>query len=506
MNFDSTRRWLALGALAVAMLTIGLDVTVLVVALPTLATDLNASTSALQWFSSAYTLALAALMLPAGALGDRYGRKKGLVAALLVFGVASVGCALATSSGELIAGRAVLGIAAAAMMPLSMSVLPAMFPEPQQRQRALTIWITSTAVGIPLGPLVGGWLLGHFWWGSVFLINVPLVVIGVLAVLALVPESRSEQAFRLDLPGVALSAIGMLGVTYGFIGFGEKGWGDGTFWAIVIAGVLVLAAFIWWQRSAATPLIDLDLFRANGFRWGAVYLVLVNFAMFGMFFTVPQYFQAVLGVDSFGSGLRLLPMIGGLIVGSRVVDKAPPALGVRAVLVSGFALLAVGLGLGALTRIDYGYGYTALWIVIIGIGMGLVMPASMGLAMGELTAERSGTGSALLQALRQAGGTIGVAMLGTVLATRYRAELGPLDREPISDGINAGAAVARKLGDAAMLEHVRTAFLGGMGAMLWVCAATCLVAIPIVALTQRGAASGAAKIRSSNESESTHVG
>ncbi|WP_181724690.1 MFS transporter [Nocardia gipuzkoensis] len=504
MKNDSTRRWLALGALAAAMLTIGLDVTVLTVALPTLAVDLHANTAALQWFSSAYTLALAAVMLPAGALGDRYGRKKFLLAALMLFGVASVACALATSPGELIAARVVLGVAAAAMMPLSMSVLPAMFPEPADLQRALTIWITSTAIGLPLGPIVGGWLLRNFWWGSVFLINVPMVVIGALAVAVLVPESRSAHRFRIDLPGVVLSAVGMLGLTYGFIRIGEEGWGDGPAWATVAAGVLLFGAFLAWQRRTTHPLVDLGLFAADGFRWGTAFSIVVNFAMFGMFFTVPQYFQAVLGVDALGSGLRLLPLIGGILVGSRLVDKVLPKLGIRVVITAGFILLAGAIVLGALTTVDSGYGFTALWLTLLGAGMGLVMPAAMGMAMGELDAERSGSGSALLQALRQAGGTIGVAVLGTVLATRYRSELGALNREPIADGVNAGVATARYLGDQSMLHQVQVAFLSGMSAMLWTCAALCLLAAVLTAIFVRARRPG--QVREPGAAESIHVG
>ncbi|MGK8520454.1 MFS transporter [Nocardia asteroides] len=504
MKNDSPRRWLALGALSVAMLTIGLDVTVLTVALPTLAVDLNANTAALQWFSSAYTLALAAVMLPAGALGDRYGRKKFLLAALVLFGIASVACAVATSPGELIAARVVLGIAAAAMMPLSMSVLPAMFPEPADLQRALTVWVTSTAIGLPLGPIVGGWLLRHFWWGSVFLINVPMVVLGALAVAALVPDSRSARRFRIDLPGVVLSAAGMLGLTYGFIRIGAEGWNDGPAWVTVAAGVLLSGAFLLWQRRSTHPLIDLGLFAADGFRWGTAFAIVVNFAMFGIFFTVPQYFQAVLGVDALGSGLRLLPLIGGILVGSRVVDKVLPRLGVRVVITAGFALLSGSLVLGALTTVDSGYGFSALWLTSLGAGMGLVMPAAMGMAMGELDAERSGSGSALLQALRQAGGTIGVAVLGTVLSTRYRSELGPLDREPIADGVNAGVATANELGDPSMLHQVQVAFLGGMSAMLWACAALCLLAAVITGTFVR--APRPDRVRTPGAAESIHVG
>ncbi|MEU0546063.1 MFS transporter [Nocardia sp. NPDC005978] len=503
MNDSASKRWLALGALAVAMLTIGLDVTVLTVALPTLAVDLHAGTGALQWFSSAYTLALAAVMLPAGALGDRYGRKKILLAALLLFGAASLACAFAGTSGQLIAARAVLGLAAAAMMPLSMAILPGLFPDPADRQRALTIWITSTAIGLPLGPIVGGWLLQNFWWGSVFLINVPMVAIGATAVALLVPESRSANAVRVDLPGVALSVFGMLGLTYGFIRFGEQSWGDGLAWAAVAGGVALLTAFVLWQRRAAHPLIDLGLFAAPGFRWGTVYMIVVNFAMFGLFFTMPQYFQAVLGADALGSGLRLLPLIGGLIVGSRVVDRLLPRAGLRVVLTSGFALLAGGLALAALLTADSGYGVAATALALLGAGMGLVMPAAMGLAMGELAAERAGSGSALLQALRQAAGTIGVAVLGTVLATRYRAELGSVNRPPVDDGVNAGVGVAHRLGDTELLAHVQTAFMGGMSAMLWVCAAVCLGATVMAALLTRAPAGPAP---APDAAQSVHAG
>ncbi|MFF3569432.1 MFS transporter [Nocardia jiangxiensis] len=497
-------RWLALGALATAMLAIGLDTTVLVVALPTISVDLHAGTSALQWFTTAYTLVLAALMLPAGALGDRYGRKRFLLAALVLFGAASLWCALATSSGELMTARALLGLAAAAMMPLSMSVLPTLFPDKADLQRALTVWVTSTAIGMPLGPIVGGWLLQNFWWGSVFLINVPMVLIGLIAVAVLVPESRSEKTFRIDLLGVALSAAGMLGLTYGFIRLGGQGWGDPLGWSTVAAGVVVLVLFAGRQRRTDHPLVDLGLFRVNGFRWGTMYSIVINFAMFGMFFTVPQYFQAVLGVDSLGSGLRLLPLIGGLLIGTRLVDKLLPRAGLRVVLVIGFLLLAGGLVIGALTTVSSGYGYTALWITLLGAGMGFVMPAAMGMAMGELDAERSGSGSALIQALRQAGGTIGVAVLGTVLSTQYRAQLGGYNHSPISDGVSGGVAVAHELGDGLMLSKVQSAFVGGMGAMLWVCAGICLIAAVVAAIRTRSAASSA---RTADDAgESLHVG
>ena len=498
----TSRRWLALSALAIAMLTIGLDVTVLTVALPTLSVDLGASNSDLQWFNTAYTLVLAAAMLPAGALGDRFGRKKFLLGALVLFGVASIACAYAGSPGQLIAARAALGLGAAVMMPLSMAVLPVLFPDAADRSRALSIWVTSTAIGLPIGPLLGGWLLDHLWWGSVFLINVPLVIVGATAVALLVPESRSSVRSPIDYIGAALSSVGLLSLTFGFIRAGSQGWGDRLAWASIGAGIAVLAVFLVWQNRTRFPLIDLSLFASAGFRWGTVFVTLVNFGMFGLFFTVPQYFQAVLGTDALGSGLRLLPLIGGLVVGTRIGEPLQRRTDSRTVLVAGFGLLASALALGAFTTTTSPYWFTALWITLVGAGMGVVMPAAMGMALGALSGERSGSGSALVQALRQAGATIGIAILGTVLATQYRSELGDLDVEPIRDGVNAGVAVAKSVGDPGLLHEVQTSFVAGMGAMLWVCAGICAVAL---ALATRFTPKDAV-VAERDESESVHVG
>ncbi|GAA1846547.1 DHA2 family efflux MFS transporter permease subunit [Asanoa iriomotensis] len=476
MPTSRSSRWLALGALAVAMLTIGLDTTVLTVALPTLAVDLDASNAQLQWFASAYTLVLAAALLPAGSLGDRFGRKRFLIGALVLFGAASVLCAYAGSAGTLIAARAALGFGAAIMMPLSMAVVPVLFPDSRERGRALTIWVTSTAIGLPLGPILGGWLLEHFWWGSIFLINVPLVLIGVLAVALFVPESRGSQDRPIDLPGIVLSSAGLLGLTYGFIRIGEDGWSDAGDWALVAAGVALLALFVARQRRAAYPLIDLGLFRSRGFTLGSGLATVINFAMFGLLFLVPQFLQAVGGASSLGTGLRLLPMIGGLLVGTRIGGRAARTLGPGALIGAGFVVLTVALVLGAGTTVDTGYGWTATWIALLGAGMGLAMPATMGAAMDALSVERAGSGSAVIQALRQAGGTIGVAVLGTVLSAGYQSGLGSAAVRPISDSVAAGVAVAGQRGDATLLDTVRRAFVSGMNQTLWVCAALCALA------------------------------
>ncbi|HWC81109.1 MAG TPA: MFS transporter [Pseudonocardiaceae bacterium] len=486
MEKTGARRWWALGALSVALLAVGLDLTVLNIALPTLAVDLHASTGTLQWFADAYTLVLAATLLPAGVLGDRYGRRRMLLFALALFGAASAVCAWAPSAGALIAARAVLGLAAAFLLPLSMSVLPVMFTE-AERPRAIGIWATANMIGIPIGPIVGGLLLEHYWWGSVFLINIPMAAIGILAVATLVPESRSSTRQPLDLPGTLTSGIALLGVTYGVIRAGEHGWGEAGTLISLLIGVVFAAIFVVTQRRSAHPLVDLALFRSKGFTWGTVLATVVSFAMFGMLFALPQYFQSVNGASTLITGLRLLPMIGGMLIGVRIADRVVRRAGDKVVVAIGFGLMAAGLALGTATTTATGYGLTATWLALMGAGLGFAMPTAMNAAMSPLSAERGGVGSALLMALRQVGGAIGVAVLGAVLGAVYRGglELTGLSTAiaaPVRDSVNTGVASAEKLGSARLLDTVRVAFTHGMDAMLWVSAGLAALGVLIAVL------------------------
>ena len=381
----------------------------------------------------------------------------------------------------LIAGRALLGLGAAFMMPLSMGVLPTLFPDAKERSRAITIWVTSTALGLPLGPILGGWLLDHFWWGSVFLINVPLVAVGLIAVALFVPETSSGSTLRLDVLGAVLSGLGLLALTYGFIEAGNKGWGDPLVYGTIIAGAALLAVFLLWQKRSANPLIDLGLFRDARFTLGTTLAVLSSFALFGLMFTLPQYFQAVLGSDAFGTGLRLLPMIGGLVVGTRIAGALVERAGRRAVLIIGCLLLSASIGAGALTSTGTAYGFSSIWLVAVGIGIGFVLPTSMAIATDALDPAHAGSGSALLQALRQVGGTIGIAVLGTVLSAAYRRHLdlagvpsGAADaaRSSVASGVAAAGSGSEQL-----LETVRSSFVYGMDVVLMVCALVCLGAV-----------------------------
>jgi DHA2 family multidrug resistance protein-like MFS transporter len=418
-----------------------------------------------------------------------------LIGALVLFGAASVACAYAQNSGQLIAARALLGLGAAVIMSLSGAVLTVLF-EPSARSRAMSVWVTASALGIPLGPLLGGWLLDHFWWGAVFLINVPVVIIGVLALALWMPESRGAGG-RLDPLGMVLSTAGLVAVTYGIISAGSRGWSDGRSLLTLAAGAVILAGFVGWQRRNPEPLIDLRLFRSRTFTGGGVLATLASFGMLGLLFTLPQFFAAVGGHDAFGAGLRLLPVIGGLLVGARVAGMlrsrlgaapephaasepraasgagAAPRVGAqlgsaRVVIAAGLLLIALASFAGSRTSVDSGYGFIAVWITLAGVGLGLTLPPSLDVALGALDPARSGVGNAVLQAMRQVGGAIGVAVLGTVVSSGYRAELPATATTEVRDGVSSGAAVAQRLGDTGLLDAVRRAFTHGMDTSLLV--------------------------------------
>jgi len=477
MFASSTGKWWALGALALAGAVVGLDLTVLNLALPTLATKLHASSGELQWIVDAYSLVLAAMLLPAGLLGDRFGRKRLLVAALVLFGAASLVCAYSPSAAGLVAARTVLGLGAAFIIPLSFAVLPVLFTE-RERARALTVLIGMVMITYPVGPILGGWLLTHFWWGSVFLINVPVVVLALIAVVVFMPESRGAERPRLDGSGIVISSLGLVGVTYGAIEAGEKGWVSVTALLPLLAGLILLSVFVLWERRTirrhGQALLDLELFRSPSFSWGTILATAVSFAMFGLIFSMPQYFQGVDGADALGSGLRLLPLIGGLIVGGVLADRLARAVGAKLTVALGFAFMAAALMVGATTGMGTTYGFAAVWISALGVGLGFALPASMNAAIGQLSGERSGVGSAVIQAVRQVGGTIGVAILGSLMSSAYRshvdvAGLPAAAAGAVRKGLFGGVAVAHQLGFGALLDSVRRAFVHGMDVMLLVC-------------------------------------
>ncbi len=525
------RRWWALAALSLSVLVVGLDVFVLTLAIPKLSIDLHASSTDAQWFLDGYSLVLAAALLPAGLLGDRYGRKRLLTWALVLFGISSLACAYSASTGELITARVALGLAAAVITPMALAVLPVMF-SPDERPKAIAIVGGATFLGFPLGPIVGGWLLDHFWWGSVFLINVPIVVIAVVTVIFLMPESRSQDRPSIDVIGVVISSAALTAVTYGFIVASTDGWGSLTTLATIAAGVVAGVAFVLWERSVTRrgrlPLVDLGLFHSAGFSWGTVLLTMITFALFGVFFVMPQYFQNVRGLNSLDSGVRMLPLIGGLIVGLGLGQRLqsargagpdgqarPPLLSAKILGATGFAIMAVATAIGTGTSPVSSTGFMAAWFALTGLGLGLAMPTMLNAALSALSPERSGSGSALLSAMRQVGVTIGVAVLGTVIATVYQSHLhlpglpasaATAARSSLAYGVKI-AASAPAADVASLLHNVRAAYASGLDVMLWICtgiaiAATILAAVFIPRNAAGTAAPSAAAQIGSGDGES----
>ena len=485
------RKWWALAGLSLGVLSVALDATVLSVALPTLAVSLHASASDLQWFVSSYTLALAVGLLPGGLLGDRFGRKKMMIGALAVFGLGSLACAYSPNAGAFIAARALLGLAAGFMVPLVISSVAVMFTE-EQLPRAVGAWGAANFLGLPIGPILGGWLLSHYWWGWVFLMNVPVVVIGLVAVMALVPESRASEAQGLDLAGIVTSCAGLGVLIYGFIAAGQYGWTSATALIAMVTGAALLVVFAGWElrlsrRPGGQPLVDLSLFRSARFTWGTILAAFGIFAMFGLLFAAPQFFQAILGVNAMGSGLRLLPLIAGLMLGAAVATLIVRWLTAKLTAALGFAVLAAGLVLGTGTSAVSSTAFIATWTGITGLGFGLNLVIAASAALVDMPKESAGVASGVMQAVQKAGAPLSAAILGSVLASGYQSRL-PLAGLPaatasaVRSSVFTGIAVAHKLDSPALLDQVRSAFAHGIDAMLWVSAGLAVAGVLLALL------------------------
>lgn len=475
MQETTNARWWAMGATALTLLVVGLDMTVLNVALPDIALDLHASNAQLQWFADAYLLVLAAVMLPAGMLGDRFGRKGLTLGALAVFGIGSLWCAYATTPASLIAGRSFLGLGAAVLIPLAMSAVVVLF-DPPERPKAILVLSLATMVGLPLGPIAAGVLLEHFWWGSVFVINVPVIAFAFFAVARFMPAGGVHApSARLDLVGVAGSGLGLLGLTYGVIEAPSRGWGDPVVLLAAVGGLVVLAGFLVWERRlvGVVPVFDFEIWANRSFRWGAISAAVASLAFFGLMFTVPQYFRAVLGVDALGTGLRTLPMVGGLLVAMRGATLLTGYLSGRVLTATGFLMIAVGLALGATTEVSDGFLRSAVWTTLTGLGFGVALLSAQTTALMHLPRSRAATGSALIQTLRQVGSVFGIAVLGAVLNDRYRSAVDTAGLPgqlagTVRESAQSGLAVAHSTDSSALGHSVATAFVAGMDLALWV--------------------------------------
>jgi EmrB/QacA subfamily drug resistance transporter len=472
-------------------LAVGVDGTVLSVALPTLSKALRASESDLQWFSSGYFLVLAAAMLPAGLLGDRYGRKKVLLASLALFGVGSAACAYSTSVAEFMAARVLIGLAGAGLIVMGFSVLTVLFAK-EERPKAVGVMAGASFVAFPIGPILGGWLLTNYWWGWVFLINVPVVVVALATVVVVVPESRASKRPGLDLVGVAASAAGLVILTYGLIKAGQDSWGNVSALAMMMGGVALLVGFFAWERRltrqpGGQPLLDLTLFSSPSFTWGVILAMFPILAMLGVLFTMPQYFQGVLGTNAMGSGLRLLPLVAGLIVGAVPAARFVQLVGAKVAVAVGFVLLSVGLILGSTMSVGSSGVFVAVWMAVAGLGTGIAMATAMSAALVELSEEKSGVGSGVMQAVNKTGAPLGIAVLGSILSAGYLARLDLVGLTVAAaaaarQSVFGGVAVAHKLHSPALLNSVHRAFVHGMDMALLVSAGIALAGAVITVL------------------------
>ncbi|MFE7561567.1 MFS transporter [Kitasatospora sp. NPDC057500] len=480
------RRWLALVAVALSVLVISLDMTVLNVALPTLASRLGATTGQQQWIVDSYTVVFAAVMLPAGLIGDRFGRRFTLTLGLALFGLASAVGMLADSPATLIAARAAMGLAGALVMPMSMAVIPGLFPTGEQR-RATAILAASLAVGTPLGPLLGGFVLQHYWWGAIFALNLPLVAIGITACAVLLPETRDPAAPPIDVPATLLGAGGLAALTYGIIESPERGWSDPLVLGTVGGALVALTLLVLRSRRRTAPMLDLSLLADAAFRWSTVAATLVSLVLFGAFFVLPLYFQSVQGTDALGTGLRLMPMMLGLMVAARLSDRLVVRTSPRTVVSLGLGVLALALLIGGRTSVSDGYGLAAVWLTLLGAGMGLSLITAQATALLTLPPARAGVGAGLLQTFRQVGGAIGVAVFGSLLANAYRGALdtGGLPAEAAAragGSVVAADAVAAAAGDPALAASAHSAYVHGMTVVLLSSGAIAALSAVLVAL------------------------
>jgi EmrB/QacA subfamily drug resistance transporter len=476
------KRWWTLGVLCFSLLVIGLDNTILNVALPTLVKDLHATASQLQWMVDAYVLVFAGLLLTSGSLGDRYGRKLALNAGMWLFAAGSIASAFSGSAGMLILARGTMGVGGALIMPSTLSILTNVFP-PKERGQAIGIWAAVAGLGIILGPVIGGYLLDHFWWGSVFLINVPIIATALVSGWFLIPESKDPEARRLDPVGALLSIAGLSALLYAIIEAPGKGWtSSGTLSFFGLAAVLI-AIFMWWEIRNDEPMLDLRFFENPRFSAASMSITLVFFAMFGSIFLLTQHLQFVLGYTPLQAGVRLMP-VATLIVAAALSSRLVDRFGTKIVVVTGLVIVSFALFLLTTLSITSGYLPVALSIATLGMGMGITMAPATDSIMGSLPLGKAGVGSAMNDTTRQVGGALGVAIVGSIMSSSYSSHMaGAVKGLPAAaaaaarNSVGAATAVAAKAGPvgASLLRAAHVAYINAMGDAVMVAAGVALL-------------------------------
>src|SRR6187455_3603378 len=417
---EENKKWWTLGAVSFGLFMIMLDNTVVNVALPSIQRDLHMQLSELEWIVSGYALTFAALMLIGGKLADAYGRRLIFVLGIAIFTLASLACGLASSGDALIGARVAQGVGAALMNPATLSIIAVTFP-PRQRGTAIGIWAGTSALALAIGPLVGGLLTEHASWNWIFFVNVPIGVLGIAASFLLIDESRDESHERLDLPGLATSGLGLFALTYGLIEANNYGWSSVRIVGAFVVAAVSLTLFVLLERRQRAPMLDLTLFRNRTYAGANLVMLLVALAMFGVFFFVSLYMQNVLGYSAVQTGAAFLPMTVLIILIAPVAGRTADRLGSRGLMTVGMLLIATQLLLFSQLGVDASYWQLLPCLIIGGVGMAMTMTPSAAAATRSVPVDKAGVGSAVLNSARQVGGTMGVAIMGAIVAAQVGA-------------------------------------------------------------------------------------
>jgi DHA2 family multidrug resistance protein-like MFS transporter len=489
------RRWLILGVLSVSVFLVVVDNTIVNVALPTLNRELGASVSQLQWIVDAYSLVFAGLLLAAGGLGDRLGRKGAMQIGLVLFGVTSALGAFATSSGQLIAARGAMGIGAALVFPATLAILTNVFTEPTERAKAIGAWSAVSGLAIAFGPVTGGFLLEHFWWGSVFLVNVPIVIVALVGGALLVPSSRDPEVGRFDVIGMLLSISGISLLVYTVIEGPRWGWTSTTALLGFTGAALLLVAFVAWELRVSKPLLDVRIFKVARFTAAATAIALAFFALVGFIFLMTQYFQFVKGYSTLSAGVHTLPFAIFAGVTAPVGARFALRWGPRRVVSGGLLLMAVGLFVAS--TLDQGtayFGPTIVSMALLAVGLSLVTAPATEAVMSSLPKEKAGAGAAVNDTTRELGGTLGVAVVGSVFASVYGPRIGdflgqyPVPAEAVAaakESVAAALSVASQAPaelQGSFAHAASSAFVEGMSRGSIVAAGVSLLGAVIAAL------------------------
>jgi EmrB/QacA subfamily drug resistance transporter len=485
------RRWLTLGALCLSLLIIVMDNTILNVAIPSLmkptsSGGLGATNSQVLWIVDAYTLVFAGLLLTAGSLGDRFGRKRALRIGIVIFGIGSASSALAGSATQLAVSRAFMGIGGALIMPSTLSILTNVFRDPKERAKAIAVWAGFSGLGIALGPVTGGLLLTHFSWSSVFWVNLPIGLTALILGYFFVPESKDPRPQALDLPGSLLSIVGLGAFLFGIIEGQPEGWTSPMVLAAFAFGVAGIVGFVWWERRTSTPMLDMSFFRNPRFTAANTAVTLTFFAMFGSLILMTQYWQVVHGYTPLQSGVRLIPYAMVMMITAPNSARLVERFGTKIVVSGGLLLISVSMLTLSFIHRDSSYLRVILNMSAMAIGMACVMAPATESVMGSLPREKAGVGSAVNDTTRQVGGALGVAIIGSLVASLYSSKAGELAGRfgisgrplAVAQGSLAGAL---KVGpaDAAFVDAVKDGWVASLASGLRLASVVVLVAAAV---------------------------